>query len=229
MRRSALISPWGVGSIVPFPYDETLMIAGLDMWRYNTTEDFIINDDRLAKRLGVQELRWPPDFRERKSDSENYNLTIPAVRFPNWYYCPFCGSMKKTSYYETQPECDAYQWKTGRKCDNRKKTRRKMIPERFVVICPNGHIDDFPVAEWIHAESGHSYEPERGCRIRRSTGGASSGLGGIYYECTCGAKKTLAGATQVNGLKRIEYHCKGSKPWLGIKEDTDKGSVLLSI
>ena len=35
MRRSALIGPWGVGAIVPFPNDESLMIAGLDMWRYN--------------------------------------------------------------------------------------------------------------------------------------------------------------------------------------------------
>ena len=27
MRRSALIGPWGVGAIVPFPNDESLMIA----------------------------------------------------------------------------------------------------------------------------------------------------------------------------------------------------------
>ncbi|MBR4341234.1 MAG: DUF1998 domain-containing protein [Lachnospiraceae bacterium] len=223
MRRNSLISPWGVGSMVPFPYDETLMIAGLDMWRYNTLEDFVIEDRRFADHLGVKELRWPPDFRDSKVDHENFNLTIPAIRFPTWYYCPFCGSMRKTTYYETQPECDAYQWKTGRKCDNKKKFRRKMIPERFVVICPNGHIDDFPVAEWVHKDSGHSYDPAKGCRIRRSTGGASSGLSGVYFECTCGAKKSMAGATQKNGLARIEYKCKGSRPWLGIKEDLEKG------
>ena len=34
MRRSALITPWGAGAIVPFPNDESLMIAGLDMWQY---------------------------------------------------------------------------------------------------------------------------------------------------------------------------------------------------
>ena len=42
MRRSSLIGPWGVGSIVPFPNDESLMIAGLDMWRYNNPEKFVI-------------------------------------------------------------------------------------------------------------------------------------------------------------------------------------------
>ena len=45
MRRSALIGPWGVGAIVPFPNDESLMIAGLDMWRYNDAIPFIIKDE----------------------------------------------------------------------------------------------------------------------------------------------------------------------------------------
>ena len=89
MRRSALISPWGVGAIVPFVNDESLMIAGLDMWRYQSTAPFIIKDERLQKRLGVKELRWPPDFRDFETDSENCNLKIPAVRFPRWNYCPF--------------------------------------------------------------------------------------------------------------------------------------------
>ena len=42
MRRSSLISPWGVGAIVPFPNDESLMIAGLDMWQYTSTEPCLI-------------------------------------------------------------------------------------------------------------------------------------------------------------------------------------------
>ena len=148
MRRSALIGPWGVGAIVPFPNDESLMIAGLDMWRYNDAQPFVIKDERLTKRLGVSELRWPPDFREKNADSENCNLKIPAVRFPTWYYCPFCGSMKKTTYYEPQPECDNYPWKDGRVCSANGKFKRKMIPERFVVVCPEGHISDFPIANW---------------------------------------------------------------------------------
>lgn len=71
MRRSALIGPWGVGAIVPFPNDESLMIAGLDMWRYNDATPFVIKDERLLRRLGVQELRWPPDFRENNADPQN--------------------------------------------------------------------------------------------------------------------------------------------------------------
>ena len=216
MRRSALIGPWGVGAIVPFPNDESLMIAGLDAWEYTDSSVFRIKDERLEKRLGVKELRWPPDFREKKSDPKNYNLSIPAVRFPLWHYCPFCGSMKKAAPYGNQPKCDAFQWETGRVCKANNRFRRLMIPERFVVICPEGHIDDFPVAEWLHSDGEHVYK-EESCRIRRSTGGSSAALSGVYYECTCGAKKSLSSAMRTGALNRIGYQCTGAKPWLGSK------------
>lgn len=219
VRRSALIGPWGVGAIVPFPNDESLMIAGLDMWRYNNVHPFLIEDDRLQKRLGVKELRWPPDFRERNADPENCHLKIPAVRFPTWHYCPFCGTMRKTTYYESQPECDCYQWPNGRKCNPRYR-KRKLVPERFVVVCPEGHIDDFPVAEWLHSGADHPYNPNT-CKIRRSTGGTSAALTGVFYECSCGARKSIAGATRPGALQRIAYRCKGAKPWLGIESDDE--------
>lgn len=215
MRRSALIGPWGVGAIVPFPNDESLMIAGLDAWRYSDAASFTIEDERLRKRLNVEELRWPPDYRERNSDPQNCHLTIPAVRFPTWHYCPFCGTMRQSSLYEPHPECDAYQWPNGRKCNPTHWRKRKLVPERFIVICADGHVDDFPIAEWVHHDSGRSYDP-RSCRIRRSTGGASASLSGVFYECSCGARKSLAGALGKNALeKRIGYHCSGSRPWLG--------------
>ena len=221
MRRSALIGPWGVGAIVPFPNDESLMIAGLDMWRYNNPSAFIIKDERLLRRLGVQELRWPPDFRENNADPQNCNLKIPTVRFPRWHYCPFCGTMEKTTLYQQQPECECYPWPNGRTCNPNHRRKRKLIPERFIVICPDGHIDDFPVAEWLHQKSPHKYNPET-CKIRRSTGGASAGLGGVYYECSCGAKESIAGATKPGVLaKTIGYKCNGAKPWLGIESDDE--------
>lgn len=220
MRRSALIGPWGVGAIVPFPNDESLMIAGLDMWRYNDATPFVIKDERLLRRLGVQELRWPPDFRENNADPQNCFLKIPAVRFPTWHYCPFCGTMKKTTFYEQQPECDCYPWPNGRKCNPAFRYRKKLIPERFIVICPDGHIDDFPVAEWLHQRPGFKYNPDS-CKIRRSTGGASASLSGVYYECSCGAKENIAGATKPGALAKIGYKCTGAKPWLGKYTDVD--------
>lgn len=214
MRRSQLISPWGVGAIVPFPEDESLMIAGLDMWQFGSDKSsFIIKDERLEKRLGVKELRLPPDYRDPKTDKINPLISIPAVRFPRWNYCPFCGTMSHTSYYSKQETCDGYVWGHGRSCAG-KKFKRKLIPERFIVICPEGHVDDFPIMEWVHRDK--PILPT--CRLRRSTGGTSASLTGVFYECSCGEKRSMAGATKEGALKNI-YSCKGAKPWLGIEEE----------
>lgn len=220
MRRSALVGPWGVGAIVPFPEDESLMIAGLDMWRYYDPAPFVIKDERLQRRLGVRELRWPPDYRESNADPKNCKLKIPAVRFPRWHYCPFCGTMEQATLYQQQPVCECYQWSNGRKCNPNHRFKKKLIPERFIVICPEGHIDDFPVAEWTHFGSGKKYDPLK-CKIRRSTGGASASLSGVFYECSCGAKRSIAGATRPGALAKIGYKCKGARPWLGIEKDPD--------
>lgn len=213
MRRSQLISPWGVGAIVPFPEDETLMIAGLDMWRYGKPQDFQIKDERLERRLGVQELRWPPDFRDRNEDPLNVLLKIPAVRFPGWHYCPYCGTMQKSGLYQAPLYCDCYPWPRGRKCKPSKYSR-KLVQERFIVICPEGHIDDFPVAEWLHQGHTTPYDPAT-CRIRRSTGGMSASLSGVFYECSCGARESLARALRIGALEKIGYKCTGHSPWLG--------------
>ncbi len=218
VRRSQLISPWGVGSIVPFPEDESLMIAGLDMWYFgNNKREFVIKDERLEKRLGIKELRTPPDFRDPESDKINALIKIPAVRFPRWQYCPFCGTMMKTSYYSGQQRCDGYHWSQGRTCSE-KKFKRKLIPERFIVICENGHVDDFPIMEWVHGNPSNPKPIKDTCRLRRSTGGVSASLSGVFYECSCGAKRSMAGATKDGALDSI-YLCKGAKPWLGIEND----------
>lgn len=221
MRRSQLISPWGVGSIVPFPEDESLMIAGLDMWQFgNDKFEFIIKDERLEKRLGVKELRRPPDFRDFKTDKINHSIKIPAVRFPRWQYCPFCGTMSKASYYSAQEKCSGYAWPHGRSCAG-KKFKRRLIPERFIVVCPNGHIDDFPLMEWVHNNPQHPSPIKDTCVLKRSTGGTSASLTGVFYECSCGAKRSMAGAMNDGALEKIGYRCQGSKPWLGIEKDEE--------
>ena len=102
IRRSQLISPWGVGQMINFPKDESLMVVGLDMWeeKFGTISDldeFKVTEERLAKRLGVKEFRLPPDFRDPGPGVTNPSLKIPFVRFPRWHYCTRCGHMEKVS------------------------------------------------------------------------------------------------------------------------------------
>ena len=58
MRRSALIGPWGVGAIVPFPNDEALMIAGLDAWRYNDSKQKMENSMFQQSSIVLTQQYW---------------------------------------------------------------------------------------------------------------------------------------------------------------------------
>ena len=68
IRRGQLISPFGVGALVDFRGDESLMTAGLDDWPLALEEcpqDWLVREERLQARLGVSHFRLPPGFRIR--------------------------------------------------------------------------------------------------------------------------------------------------------------------
>lgn len=219
IRRSQLISPWGVGQMINFPKDESLMVAGLDLWeeKFRTIselDEFKVVEERLAKRLGVKDFRLPPDFRDPGPGVTNPSLRIPFVRFPRWHYCTRCGHMEKVSIFHSQkPTCPGTSFDSGRSCSDVVPIRRqKLIPVRFIVICPHGHIQDFPFIEWVHG-----LFPQSGNHQLRLRAGRSSGsLSGIEITCVCGARKTMAGAFNDDAIyKTIDLVCSGDRPWLG--------------
>ena len=233
IRRESLISPWGVGSIVPFPHDVSLMVAGLDYWfdEKHNYEDFEIIDERLFKRLGGKQFVQPPDFRERKQDSEHAEMKIPAVRFPLWHYCPVCGNMELIgSAGEEKPRCSGDIRKVGKKetyCSKNKSKKNLpiLVPERFIAVCKKGHIEDFPIMEWVHRKSNKPVL--KTCKLVRSTGGSSASLSGIRYTCACGASATMTGAFGWDALNKIGYKCTGNRPWLGSDQHVDCNESLL--
>jgi len=227
IRRSQLISPWGIGQMINFPKDESLMVAGLDLWEIkyrslNDSEEFKITEERLAKRLGVKDFRLPPDFRDPQNGVQNASLKIPFVRFPRWHYCTRCGNMEKVSiYHSTKPTCSGINFQSGRSCsDIPQQKRQKLIPVRFITICPKGHISDFPFMDWVHGGAVHE---EQNHHLRLRAGRSSGALSGIEISCTCGAHKTMTGAFNENALNKIGVICQGDRPWLG--EEQEKGNA----
>lgn len=209
LRRNQLFGPYGIGSIMPCPDGGSLMISGLDA--FPTSAMQTVEDQRLAKHIGVSRLLSPPD-----------GGAVPASRFPRWVYCPTCHTMQ---------ECKPAQKSPG-KCTNnlcKDYQRRDLIPERFIVVCPEGHIDDFPIMEWVH----RGPVPDRNHIIKRTTKGGTASLSDIEYKCiTCGEKRSLAGATRKGALAEVGYCCKGSQPWLwrtdpeGCKADPESMMVV---
>lgn len=223
IRRAQLITPFGVGAMVDFPRDESLMVAGLDAWhcaKQNCPSELLIQEERLQARLGVRAFRLPVDHKDPGEGVKNANLNIPAVRFPQWHYCHRCGAMEKLTLFSSARRCPGRPYKGMTCAQKAEKSRPFLIPVRIIAVCERGHIEDFPFMEWVHRNG----PPKPDCTLRFLAGRSSSLLTGIKIRCSCGEEKTLAGIfdfDQQSGgaLQRaIEHSCLGGQPWLGKAE-----------
>lgn len=110
------------------------------------------------------------------------------------------------------------------------KCRCTLAPAGFVVVCENGHIDDFPWAAWAHAKS-RNPRPICGTpNLLFKTGSSlTEGLQGLVVEClSCGATATFKDAFKPLVFKTLvedgytEFACKGRHPWRGTRCACDK-------
>ena len=219
IRRGQLISPFGVGALVDFRGDESLMTAGLDEWPFARDEcprDWLVREERLQARLDVTHFRLPPDYREPGRDIQHPNQHIPFVRFPLWHYCPRRGAMEQLPLFGSRPKCPC---RPGLDCESLPDWKRpRLIPNRFIAVCPKGHIEDFPFMEWIHREGNW----DQTHKLRLLPGRSSASLSGIKVQCSCGKAKSMTGtfnfdAETGGALHRIGYDCSGGTPWLGVE------------
>lgn len=226
VRRSQLISPFGIGAMVDFPKDESLMPAGLDAWPLAKQacppeSGWLVREERLEARLGVTHLRLPPDHRDADRGVSCANVDVPFVRFPRWCYCHHCGGMEFVSIFSgTRQRCAGRQY-AQQSCHGRPEKRRPfLIPVRFVTVCQKGHIQDFPFMEWVHRGKPFDYETHT---LRMRAGRSSAGLSGIKIECSCGEIQSLGNAFEFDKAKNsgplssdeVRCFCKGLRPWLG--------------
>ncbi|MDE2743223.1 MAG: DUF1998 domain-containing protein [Gemmatimonadota bacterium] len=215
VRRSQLISPWGIGSMIDFPGDESLMVCGLDAWPFAKEEcpiDFKIEEERLQTRLKVDHFRLPPDYRRPAKGVQYPNLKIPFIRFPRWHYCPRCGNMQELPLFGGPQQCDAPNYAEGLNCVSLNQWRRpRLLPVRFMAVCDRGHIQDFPFMEWVHRND--DWTPD--CKLRLRAGRSAAGLSGITIQCSCGKSRSMAGAFNEDALDSVNVSCGGLRPWLG--------------
>ncbi|PQP50384.1 DUF1998 domain-containing protein [Mycolicibacterium austroafricanum] len=191
-RRSQLLSTYGVGGL--FPAESTsFMIAGLHEWNVDRAEN--ISEPRLAKALGVTELKAPPAGGKRD---------IPVIRYPYTQVCPKCrriGSLGDLSRDKNDAKC---------KVDN-----VDLSPFRLMGACRNGHVSEFPVFRWLHKGQQEQSVGDKH-EMKLNVLGRTSSLGDLVLECTCGVeKRSLEGAIGSGSL--IDFgKCSGLRPWLGL-------------
>jgi MrfA Zn-binding domain len=225
VRRAQLVSPFGIGAMMVAPDGVSLITAGLDHWyeredsrgdsREVDTDEFIVEEWRLERALGVTHFRLPPDFRiSRHPDPPpNVYLTVPALRFPRWHFCPGCHRL-----------VDLPLARRGRVRCQTSGCRRLVVQVPFVAMCDYGHLQDFPWREWVHRSLTPSCDKPL---YLYATGGAT--LAAQKVKCDCGKVRNLAGITTAtkNGtylssnVADGDYLCQGGIPWHG--EDSGEG------
>lgn len=191
-RRSQLLSTYGVGGL--FPAESTsFMIAGLHEWDVDKTEH--ISEPRLARALGVTELKAPPAGGKRD---------VPVIRYPYTQVCPKCrriGALSQLSKDKNVAKC---------KVDN-----VDLSPFRLIGACRNGHVSEFPVYWWLHKGQ---QDRVRGSEheMKLNVLGRTSSLGDLTLSCTCGVEnRSLDGAIGSGSL--VDFgKCSGLRPWLGL-------------
>src|SRR5688572_5370319 len=87
VRRSQLITTYGVGSIVAIQ-DEAFMVAGIDRWPVNASN---MHEPRLERELNVEGFAIPPASEDGRD--------VPVVRFPNMHSCPECRRLDRHDYF----------------------------------------------------------------------------------------------------------------------------------
>jgi hypothetical protein len=219
LRPSQVLFTFGVGAIVDLPRLST-MIMGLDDWDVNRSVE--IGEERL--RAAVQEELGPqvtrllsppiaPDNGLNSPFDAGPLVGVPVQPFPRWMLCPYCHLLAPLDSGLFELKVNPYRMDQSRyvhvNCTAH--TAVTVLPARFLVACPKGHLDDFPWMHFVH-------KGETDCRgpLRLLEQGVSGEAADILIRCDgkgCTANRSMADAFSQEGKKTLPG-CRGRRPHL---------------
>lgn len=232
-RPSSLLYTYGPGAIIDLPHF-TVMPTGLDewdrIWARRDTGPAAIHAPRLLETvqmmLGhqVTELRpfpWQPTV--MTYSREGADLGVPARVFPQWLRCTGCDRLATvgafSSGYKNQhpyrPDEAVFEHTAcyGRRGQGKGKSRRQpCVPARYLIACPDGHLDEFPYDWWVHRGGtcpASVAVPE--LKMVERTGG--KGANAIIVCESCQARRTMSEAQGADGRAKLPA-CRGRFPHL---------------
>lgn len=198
IRKTQLITTFGVGSIVDFK-DDTVIIASTDDWDYdpNDTEEIEnrkIFNENLSVITDAEYFLMPRTTQSTNSFSKGKN--IASYVFPEKLHCSRCGNI-----YDYR-ELDI---KDRHRCPQ---CRNELNASRFIVVCAKGHMDDFPYDWWVHngkpCPSGVNSP-----RIKMINVYNRTDIDSLRLECTeCKATRSMVLVFSENALSDFQCTCK---------------------
>lgn len=189
LRPNQIITTFGPGSIVDAVKD-SVTILDTNYWKYQGKK---IIDGRLASYLGVDNFYMP---------RTSYSGDLPVTSFP---YMHTCSNLKCGRIFDIRDSFNLDRYlRFGVTCPD---CQRSAYPSRFITICEDGHMDDFPYAWWVH----HGKTNCKGKLKTYSTGNTST-LADMWVEClSCKSKRSMSGATQKDNFEGVT--CTGHHPF----------------
>ncbi len=203
IRQSQIVSTFGVGSIVDF-VNHTVIISGTDNWDSDSDKE-----KRMLFNNNLQDITGKKYFLEPKTADNKYlphypyqkkSPDVEAYIFPRKLYCPVCKHILDVNELGNKKNLRCIVIRNGKKCNSR------LVPSRFVLVCPNGHIEDFPYEWWVHGK-----EMCENPRMKMYNIDNRSDIDSLVIECeTCHKKEKLMYA-----FSNLKYPCNGKHPHLG--------------
>lgn len=189
LRPNQIITTFGPGAIVDAVKD-SVTVLDINYWKEKGTK---IIDGRLASYLGVDCFYMP---------RTSYSGDVPVVSFP---YKHVCSNSKCGRIFDIRDDFNLDKYlKFGATCPD---CGWKAYPSRFITVCEDGHMDDFPWSWWVHRGASDC----KGKLKTFSTGNTST-LADMWVECTgCGAKRSMSGAMQKESIDGCR--CTGNHPF----------------
>ncbi|MEQ9504135.1 MAG: DUF1998 domain-containing protein [Deltaproteobacteria bacterium] len=224
LRRSQAVGVHGPGAIIDFRGSRggasvSVVAGGLEAWDERTSKpglgnDQVIYEPRLQQKLDVDGFRLPPVAPEVAPGvpSKRADKLIGA-RFPQYQLCPGCHRLRLASAWGNDPGEPALYCEPCSDDLPGAKSRQYVLPVRFVRVCDNGHLDEFPWDFWVRHDP--ACKRKKGLTLRATD---TAGLAGLVLSCReCKMSKSMEGCFDQGAYKPLGG-CRGKRPWLGDAE-----------
>ena len=221
LRPSQALTTFGIGSLIDLP-NLSVLVLGLDDWQPSRAEE--ISEERLLlsvqRVLGgqVTKLLTPPRAPESVGGGglsnwfdDSHTTGIPVAPFPRWLVCSGCRLLAPISSGLFEPKVEPYRPDRTRYVHNCTSRGRlpAALPARFLVACPNGHLDDFPWLDFVHRGQGNCPGPLELYEI-----GASGEASDVEVHCKgCQSRRRMADAFGQDNQVNMPA-CRGRRPHL---------------
>lgn len=185
----------------------------------------------------VKELRpFPRQAKKALLSREGEDLGVPARVFPQIFRCTGCDDLRPLSHFEYD-NSRVYRPDEARfthvGCSGRRRDpsgrplpakvvppgargkgirRSPAIPARYLLVCTDGHLDEFPYAEWVH-RGGPCAPNVEVPHLKMRVGAGGKGANATIACESCNATRGMGEAQGRTGQEKLPP-CRGRHPHL---------------